>query len=176
MNKYVNAKVLPLLVVAGVAGVVVYPPLLGFLPLLLLALCPLSMIFLGGHGSHGARTHEPGQAPRAEAMSGQYVCPMHGDARSEGPGRCPKCGMALVLAAGTPVPSTDGVPVVDSAADIEGLTREFHALNTRQAALAREIERLRDQRRLSTSIRAVEEAEEIARAADNGDTRRRPEA
>lgn len=25
-----------------------------------------------------------------------YICPMHNDVRSEKPGRCPKCGMALV--------------------------------------------------------------------------------
>ena len=92
MNKYVNAKVLPLLVVAGVAGVVVYPPLLGFLPLLLLALCPLSMIFLGGHGSHGARTHEPGQRPgpslRASPCMGQTYWPDIASARGACPGSC----------------------------------------------------------------------------------------
>jgi hypothetical protein len=26
-----------------------------------------------------------------------YTCPMHPDVRQEGPGKCPKCGMALVL-------------------------------------------------------------------------------
>jgi hypothetical protein len=26
-----------------------------------------------------------------------YICPMHPEIRQEGPGRCPKCGMALVL-------------------------------------------------------------------------------
>lgn len=25
-----------------------------------------------------------------------YVCPMHADARSPGPGKCPRCNMALV--------------------------------------------------------------------------------
>ena len=25
-----------------------------------------------------------------------YVCPLHADVRQPGPGRCPKCGMALV--------------------------------------------------------------------------------
>ena len=25
-----------------------------------------------------------------------YVCPMHGDVRQQGPGKCPKCGMALL--------------------------------------------------------------------------------
>src|SRR5438105_2482350 len=30
--------------------------------------------------------------------SSTYVCPMHAEVRQEGPGRCPKCGMALVQA------------------------------------------------------------------------------
>lgn len=25
-----------------------------------------------------------------------YVCPMHGDVRQPGPGKCPTCGMALL--------------------------------------------------------------------------------
>lgn len=25
-----------------------------------------------------------------------YVCPMHGDVRRDGAGKCPKCGMSLV--------------------------------------------------------------------------------
>ena len=28
----------------------------------------------------------------------EYTCPMHGDVRQPGPGRCPKCGMTLVPA------------------------------------------------------------------------------
>ena len=28
--------------------------------------------------------------------SGEYACPMHPDVRSPEPGRCPRCGMALV--------------------------------------------------------------------------------
>lgn len=25
-----------------------------------------------------------------------FICPMHADVRQEGPGKCPKCGMALL--------------------------------------------------------------------------------
>ena len=37
---------------------------------------------------------EPGSA--ADRGMTVYVCPMHADVRSDRPGDCPKCGMALV--------------------------------------------------------------------------------
>jgi hypothetical protein len=40
-----------------------------------------------GHGLHGA-----GDAGAGDA---EYVCPMHPEVVSLGPGRCPKCGMEL---------------------------------------------------------------------------------
>ncbi len=81
--------------------------------------------------------------------------------------------MALVRAQ-TPQSSTDGAPVPGNAADIERLTRDFQALSVQQAAIAEKIERLRGRPR-RTSTKAIEEAEEIARAADSGDGRRDPE-
>ena len=36
----------------------------------------------------------PAPAPPAKPR-GPYVCPMHREVRSDAPGRCPKCGMAL---------------------------------------------------------------------------------
>ncbi len=38
--------------------------------------------------------HEPGPSQPAAT---EYVCPMHPDVRSDQPGKCPKCGMNLVL-------------------------------------------------------------------------------
>ena len=32
----------------------------------------------------------------AQAMVADYTCPMHSDVHSDKPGKCPKCGMALV--------------------------------------------------------------------------------
>ncbi|QDT16581.1 heavy metal translocating P-type ATPase [Alienimonas californiensis] len=46
----------------------------------------------GCHGGHGAKTSSPvppGTAP------GTYTCPMHPEVVNDGPGDCPKCGMAL---------------------------------------------------------------------------------
>ena len=43
----------------------------------------------------GALEHEPSSAPAKEKGAGVYTCPMHPEIRSDGPGACPKCGMAL---------------------------------------------------------------------------------
>jgi Cu+-exporting ATPase len=40
--------------------------------------------------------HEPGKAAApAAAADAVYICPMHPEVRQQGPGSCPKCGMAL---------------------------------------------------------------------------------
>jgi FtsP/CotA-like multicopper oxidase with cupredoxin domain len=41
------------------------------------------------------------QLPAGTAV--EYVCPMHADVVSDGPGRCPKCGMKLTAKAASPV-------------------------------------------------------------------------
>jgi len=37
-------------------------------------------------------------APAAAGQAAVYTCPMHPDVKSDKPGKCPKCGMALVPA------------------------------------------------------------------------------
>lgn len=37
------------------------------------------------------------QAPNAPAAANEYTCPMDPEVRQQGPGDCPKCGMALSL-------------------------------------------------------------------------------
>ena len=44
------------------------------------------------HGNHGTKRSQP--APEA-ATGTTHTCPMHPEVRQEGPGDCPKCGMAL---------------------------------------------------------------------------------
>ncbi|QWT21082.1 heavy metal translocating P-type ATPase [Bacillus sp. NP157] len=48
-----------------------------------------------------------------------YTCPMHPDVRQEGPGSCPKCGMALEPA----MPSLD-----DDDGEVRGMARRFASL------------------------------------------------
>ncbi|HSN40546.1 MAG TPA: heavy metal translocating P-type ATPase [Burkholderiales bacterium] len=47
-----------------------------------------------------ARAHKPGAhaggGPATRPPAAAYICPMHPEVQQEGPGSCPKCGMALV--------------------------------------------------------------------------------
>ncbi len=54
----------------------------------------------GGHSHPTGHTTDDGHGHAADsgAEPRAYVCPMHLDVRAEAPGRCPKCGMNLVLA------------------------------------------------------------------------------
>ena len=38
----------------------------------------------------------PSPAERSTPTAGRYVCPMHAEVTLDSPGKCPKCGMALV--------------------------------------------------------------------------------
>ncbi|NDY43007.1 heavy metal translocating P-type ATPase [Dissulfurirhabdus thermomarina] len=51
----------------------------------------------GAGQGHGPRRHRHGTAAPAPApaLQGGYTCPMHPEFHQEGPGTCPKCGMAL---------------------------------------------------------------------------------
>ncbi len=65
-------------IVLGLA-VAVYPPLLGLAPILLLAICPLSMFLMGGHAMHGMKSgqqsnghaacHDDGEASESKRLS-----------------------------------------------------------------------------------------------------------
>ncbi|HEX8536388.1 MAG TPA: heavy metal-binding domain-containing protein, partial [Cystobacter sp.] len=53
--------------------------------------------------------------------SALYVCPMHRDVTAHEPGRCPKCGMKLVLQAPpTPKESTSREEPVPGASSMQG--------------------------------------------------------
>ena len=45
-----------------------------------------------GHNHHGSHGNAPKTAVDKKAI---YTCPMHPEVRQQGPGSCPKCGMAL---------------------------------------------------------------------------------
>ena len=59
---------------------------------------------LGKFSADPRKYLEPAQTPEAAAPAGgkaTYTCPMHPEIVRDGPGSCPKCGMALVPIAGT---------------------------------------------------------------------------
>ena len=68
-----------------------------------------------GHGGHhGHRSESPKPAAGAGTI---YTCPMHPEVQQEGPGTCPKCGMAL---------EPMGAPAGDSEdAELKDMTRRF---------------------------------------------------
>jgi hypothetical protein len=101
LKRYLNIKVLAVAAAVGIGVIVIYPELLRYWPLLLVAACPLSMLLMG-HGGHGGHAGHAGPTGLSAAGAGQYACPMHSDFRSDAPGRCPRCGMALV-------PETSGI-------------------------------------------------------------------
>ena len=43
-------------------------------------------------------------APTASPVAQKYTCPMHPEVVSDKPGKCPKCGMNLVLVKPSPTP------------------------------------------------------------------------
>lgn len=159
-----NWKVLAGLSAAGVAFYLVRPDLAwSALPLLLMAACPLSMLFMG----KSMAGHQPAPASGA-AAGGAYTCPMHPDVRSDQPGRCPRCGMTLVPAAGQaaaqPRPSLMRATVEPEEEEVARLRGELAGLTARQAELARQLEQIDGTR---ASSKALQEAEEVARAAES---------
>ena len=55
----------------------------------------------GAHTKHGAST----AAVEDPSVTRIYTCPMHPEVKQQGPGACPKCGMALEPL--TPLPAAD---------------------------------------------------------------------
>src|SRR5579885_143964 len=47
------------------------------------------------HDSHAASDSDQRPHPSAPPAGGDYTCPMHPEVMHDGPGPCPKCGMAL---------------------------------------------------------------------------------
>lgn len=90
MSRYFNIRTFGIALVAGAAVFVVYPDAIRYLPFLLFAACPLSMLLMHGSGGH------QGHAEIAASQEfREYVCPMHAEVRSTFAGRCPVCGMEL---------------------------------------------------------------------------------
>lgn len=152
-----NPKVLAGLAAVGVGLLIFAPGLLASaLPLLLILVCPLSMLFMmKGMASMGSR------GAQQAGVAGQYTCPMHRDVQSDQPGRCPKCGMHLTSAAPAQVrpAASDGRTREQQVADLKA---ELARVQAQQDAIAGEVARIEAEE----DTAAVREAEVVARAAD----------
>ena len=59
---------------------------------------PLLIILAGGLNACGSKPVEQKPAEAVEAKpETRYECPMHPDVNQAEPGKCPKCGMQLVV-------------------------------------------------------------------------------
>lgn len=74
---------------------------------------PVHSVQIAPTGAGGAASAAPVTAtmatqatPRSNALANEYICPMDPEVRQQGPGDCPKCGMALEPAIAT-LPATN---------------------------------------------------------------------
>lgn len=144
-----NWRVVGALAAVGIGIWFVAPGVLATaLPLLFLAACPLSMLFMvkamGGMG---------GNAQAASGEAGEYTCPMHRQVTSATPGRCPHCGMALV-----PAP-TAARGSVQPAERLDELKLKLVTVQAEQEALRLELA-------AAQRKQAIQDAETIASNAD----------
>lgn len=145
MGMCLDKRVLGGLAVAGL-GVAVFAPhlLTAMLPILFIAICPLSMLLMGKAMMGGARQTSAVAAGEALALGAVYRCPMHGDVSAAQPGRCPVCGMALA-----PVTSPQPIdaayrtaPALNPSQQMTLLRSQLQQMGEQHAAIAGELARL----------------------------------
>lgn len=145
MGICLDKRVLGGLAVAGL-GVAVFAPhlLTAMLPILFIAICPLSMLLMGKAMMGGKRQTSTVAAGDSLALGAAYRCPMHGDVGAAQPGRCPACGMALV-----PVTSPQPIdaayrtaPALNQSQQMDLMRIRLQQMDEQHAALARELARL----------------------------------
>ena len=134
-----NPKVLAGLVLAGVGLFVVAPDLaLAALPLLVFALCPLSMAYMAFAMSQGQRRH----STDSQVMSGAYTCPMHPEVQSSQPGQCPECGMSLMAPRQAALPATQVVAPRNREEELAELRARLQDVQLQREAIAKQIAEL----------------------------------
>jgi hypothetical protein len=157
-------------VIAGLAavglGVWVFEPGLmrAVLPLLVVAICPLSMLFMmrGMMGGQGAQQDQPMSQPGA---TGAYTWPPHAEVQRPGWAHCTSaCGMNHVATAPPAQVRTPHITTTDALTRTEqlaALQAQLASIQVQHDAIAREIAQLKAAR-----VPVVREAESVAHAAD----------
>lgn len=134
-----NPKVLTGLILAGLGLFVIAPDLaLAALPLLVFALCPLSMAFMAFAMSQGQRGH----STDSQVMSGAYTCPMHAEVQSHQPGQCPKCGMNLIAPRQAASPATQVAAPRSREEELAELRARLQEVQLQREAIAKQIAEL----------------------------------
>ena len=135
-----NPTVLAVLALAGV-GIFLFAPdfAVAALPLLVFAICPLSMAYMAFAMSRGQHGHS--SVPQAEG-SGAYTCPMHHEVQSDHPGRCPKCGMDLIAPRQAALPATQVATPRSREEEQAQLRARLQEVQRQQEAIAKQIAEL----------------------------------
>ena len=87
------------------------------------------------HNTHNKKTSAPAVAMSAEGGS-YYTCPMHPDVRSKVPGKCPGCGMDLILKKGEVASQGD-----HANHDMQAMSHMDHEAAMTSPQLAKQMER-----------------------------------
>jgi hypothetical protein len=178
MKMCLNWKVIASLATVAVGILVVEPQLAArALPFLLLAVCPLSMLLMGGMMMGGQNaTQGQSMSMSQTGETGDFTCPMHADVRNSQPGRCPKCGMNLVPAApALPAPTSTPIAanrVLTRKEQLALVQAQIKSVAAQQAELAQQVEQLQAGEESTAPNRTLAEAELVAQAADNRPVRR----
>lgn len=145
MGMCLDKRVLGGLAAAGL-GVAVFAPhlLTAMLPILFIAICPLSMLLMGKAMMGGARQTSAVAAGEALALGAVYRCPMHGDVISTQPGRCPACGMALVpVTSPQPIDAAcRAAPALNQSQQMDLMRIRLQQIGEQHAAIEGELARL----------------------------------
>lgn len=138
-----NWRVVVGLALLGAATFAVAPRFaLAALPVLVVLVCPLSMLFM--MRSMGAMKARPNQQEvsslQLEGGSGQiYSCPMHPEVEAAGAGRCPRCGMNLKPRQQPAEPALAGLT---RAGQLELLEQQLERVQSRQQAISHQLTKL----------------------------------
>ncbi len=135
-----NPRVLAVLALAG-AGLFLFAPgfALAALPLLVFAICPLSMAYMAfvmSRGQHGSST-----GSQAEGGSA-YTCPMHHEVQSNQPGQCPMCGMNLMAPRQAALPATLVAAPRNRKEELAQLRARLQDVQLQQEAITKQIAEL----------------------------------
>lgn len=142
-----DKRVLGGLALVGV-GVLVFAPNLftAALPLLFIAICPLSMLFMGKAMMGGGKRAELTQQEPGLDMAAPHAFRANRDLTSAGPGQSPESGLTLgPISSAQPIDASYVVhPVNEANEKVALLQRQLQRVSEEQAALAQQIARLQD--------------------------------
>lgn len=146
MRMCFNWKVIAGLAAVGLGIYVVAPGLIASaLPVLLVLVCPLSMLLMGGMmGGMGMPAKEDDRMVSVGATAA-YSCAMHPDVQQSQHGVCPRCGMSLILLttpAGRGEAIADREPAPGRDEQLRDLRARLQAVQEQRGELAERIAQL----------------------------------